>query len=114
MSEVEPLITLPEAVARLGGKVSPRLLRTDIARGRLAAIKIGRSWYVTASALVTYTACRLVPPSQAGHARSSAASRATPSISSTERAALRSRLAAEWIDSKRRSLRELRKRKLDP
>lgn len=48
------LETLPKLAKRLteaGVAVSARMLRNEIARGRLRAAKIGKSWYVEPSAV---------------------------------------------------------------
>ena len=55
------LITLKEAAALLSSgeiRVQPRLLREEIRRGKLAALKIGRHWCTTLEALAEYATPR--------------------------------------------------------
>ena len=59
-TQIEPRLRAAEAAALLG--VSPRLVQALCARGELGAIRVGRLWTTTESALSRYLATRAAHP----------------------------------------------------
>jgi hypothetical protein len=79
MSEVVPkLLTLHEAAEILGGHISVRSLRIEIARGRLKADKKGRSWFTTHGYLREYA--ELIQSPNSAPAVSAVGDRARPPV----------------------------------